>query len=100
MQSAEAVARPHLAWANSWLCGDYLMRHSMLTLLFATACVLGAQSKNLIIYWIDVEGGASTLFVSPSGESMLVDTGFETDGRDSKRIMAAAQAAGLTKIDY
>lgn len=80
--------------------GDYLVRHSMLTLLFATAGVLGAQSKNLDIYWIDVEGGASTLFVSPSGESMLVDTGYETDGRDPKRIMAAAQAAGLTKIDY
>jgi competence protein ComEC len=76
------------------------MRHSLLTLLFATAGVLGAQSKNLDIYWIDVEGGASTLFVSPSGESMLVDTGYETDGRDPKRIMAAAQAAGLTKIDY
>ena len=76
------------------------MRHSMLTLLFATAGVLGAQSKNLDIYWIDVEGGASTLFVSPSGESMLVDTGYETDGRDPKRIMAATQAAGLTKIDY
>ena len=51
------------------------MRHSLLTLLFATAGVLGAQSKNLDIYWIDVEGGASTLYVSPSGESMLVDTG-------------------------
>ena len=76
------------------------MRHSLLTLLFATAGVLGAQSKNLDIYWIDVEGGAATLFVSPSGESMLVDTGYETDGRDPKRIMAAAQAAGLTKIDY
>jgi competence protein ComEC len=76
------------------------MRHSLLTLLFATAGVLGAQSKNLDIYWIDVEGGASTLFVSPSGESMLVDTGYETDGRDPKRIIAAARAAGLTKIDY
>jgi len=76
------------------------MRHSLLTLLFAAAGVLGAQSKNLDIYWIDVEGGASTLYVSPSGESMLVDTGYETDGRDPKRIMAAAQAAGLKKIGY
>ena len=76
------------------------MRHSLLILLFTTAGVLGAQSKNLDIYWIDVEGGASTLYVSPSGESMLVDTGYETDGRDPKRIMAAVQAAGLKKIDY
>src|SRR5215467_5262011 len=89
------------AWAiRARGLGEYLMRHSLLTLVFATAVVLGAQSKNLDIYWIDVEGGASTLYVSPSGESMLVDTGYETDGRDPKRIMAAAQAAGLTKIDY
>ena len=76
------------------------MRNSLLTLLLATAGLLGAQSKNLDIYWIDVEGGASTLYVSPSGESMLVDTGYETGDRDSKRIFAAAQAAGLKKIDY
>lgn len=76
------------------------MRNLLLTLLFATAGVLGAQSKNLDIYWIDVEGGASTLYVSPSGESMLVDTGYETGDRDAKRIYAAAQAAGLKKIDY
>src|SRR5258707_7041983 len=59
-----------------------------------------AQPRNLDIYWIDVEGGASTLFVSPSGESMLVDTGYETGDRDAKRIYAAAQQAGLKKIDF
>ena len=75
------------------------MRNSLLTLLIAAAGVLGAQSKNLDIYWIDVEGGASTLYVAPSGESMLVDTGYETGGRDAQRILAAAQAAGLKKID-
>jgi len=75
------------------------MRHILATLLLA-AGLAGAQSKNLEIYWIDVEGGASTLYVSPSGESMLVDTGYETGGRDAKRILAAAQAAGLKKIDY
>jgi beta-lactamase superfamily II metal-dependent hydrolase len=62
--------------------------------------VLGAQSRTLDIYWIDVEGGAATLFVSPSGESMLIDTGYETDGRDAARILAAAKAARLTKIDH
>ena len=66
------------------------MRHSLLTLLFATAGMVGAQSKNLDIYWIDVEGGASTLYVSPSGESMLVDTGYETDGRDPKHYGSGA----------
>ena len=59
-----------------------------------------AQPRNLEIYWVDVEGGAATLIVSPSGESMLIDTGWAVDDRDAKRIYAAAQQAGLKKIDY
>ena len=73
---------------------------------FVAACALismaalSGASKNLEIYWIDAEGGAATLIVSPSGESMLVDTANKTpDDRDAKRIFAAAQKAGLTKID-
>jgi len=58
------------------------------------------QAGNLNITWIDVEGGAATLFVSPSGESMLFDTGYEVGDRDAKRILAAAQRAGLTRIDH
>lgn len=55
---------------------------------------------NLEIYWIDVEGGASTLFVAPDGQSLLFDTGYAGNGdRDAKRIYAAAQRAGLTRID-
>lgn len=62
--------------------------------------LVAAQPRTLDIYWIDVEGGASTLIVAPSGESLLVDTGFPgNDDRDAKRIQAAAMAAGLTKID-
>jgi beta-lactamase superfamily II metal-dependent hydrolase len=72
----------------------------LLVLMLLVPAGLSAQSKNLDIYWIDVEGGAATLVISPSGESMLIDTGFETDGRDAKRIYAAAQQAGLKKIDY
>ena len=41
----------------------------MLALVLAPTSMLGAQSKNLEIYWIDVEGGAATLIVTPSGES-------------------------------
>ena len=68
--------------------------------VLSLAAVFGA-SKNLEIYWIDAEGGAATLIVSPSGESLLVDTANRTpDDRDAKRIFAAAQLAGLTKIDY
>jgi hypothetical protein len=58
------------------------------------------NAQNLQIYWIDVEGGAATLIVSPSGESLLLDTGFPDADRDAKRIYAAAQKAGLKQIDY
>src|ERR1700729_733202 len=67
--------------------------------LVCAGCLLAA-SQNLEIYWIDAEGGAATLIVAPSGQSMLVDTANRTpDDRDAKRIMAAIQQAGLKKID-
>lgn len=69
-------------------------------LLLTLAAVLPAAAK-LEVYCIDVEGGKATLWVSPSGESMLVDTGYAGfNHRDSDRIMAAAKAAGVKKIDY
>jgi len=72
----------------------------LLGILVAAAALLVGQSRTLDIYWIDVEGGAATLIVAPSGESLLVDTGFPGNGdRDAKRIAAAAVAAGLTRID-
>jgi competence protein ComEC len=55
--------------------------------------------KTLDIYFIDVEGGQSTLYVSPSGESMLVDAGSSGE-RDAGRIADTAKAAGITHIDY
>jgi beta-lactamase superfamily II metal-dependent hydrolase len=70
-------------------------------LSLAAAAFLAAQSRNLDIYWIDVEGGAATLIVTPEGQALLVDTGNPTpDDRDAKRIMEAAHEAGLKKIDY
>lgn len=60
-----------------------------------------AQTPNLEIYWVDVEGGAATLFISPTGESLLFDTGYPGNGdRDAKRIHAAAHRAGLRQIDH
>jgi beta-lactamase superfamily II metal-dependent hydrolase len=48
-----------------------------------------------------LEGGKSLLLVSPSGESMLIDTGFPgSQDRDAKRIAEAAKAAGLKQIDH
>jgi competence protein ComEC len=63
-----------------------------------SAAALYAQAKSLIIYFIDVEGGQSTLFVTPSGQSVLVDTGWPGE-RDASRIAAAAKDAGISKID-
>src|SRR5262249_45141417 len=80
--------------------GAVMRRLIYFALLVVSSGTLQAQSRNLEIYWVDVEGGAATLIVSPSGESMLIDTGFEVDDRDAKRIHAAAQQAGLKKIDY
>jgi competence protein ComEC len=65
-----------------------------------SAGALIAAPKGLEIYWIDAEGGAATLIVTPSGQSMLIDTANRTpDDRDAKRIFSAAQKAGLQKID-
>src|SRR5689334_22778629 len=58
----------------------------------------GESDGKLDVYFIDVEGGAATLLVTPAGEAVLVDTGNKGD-RDPDRIFAAAQAAGVTRID-
>ena len=55
----------------------------------------------LQIYFIDVEGGQSTLFVTPAGQSLLIDTGWPGNAaRDADRIVAAAMYAGISRIDY
>src|SRR4051812_23924873 len=76
------------------------------TFLLAAATTFLAQpssadqkSKTLDFYWIDSEGGGSTLIVTPAGESVLIDTG-NPGGRDPSRIISAAKAAGLAKIDH
>jgi competence protein ComEC len=71
-------------------------------LLFVTdPAAQSRTAKTLDVYVVDVEGGNATLFVSPSGESMLVDSGNGGAGakRDADRIMAAVKEAGLTQID-
>jgi len=58
------------------------------------------SDTDLTIYAIDVEGGQATLIVSPSGHSLLVDTGWgDNNGRDAGRIQAAMKDAGITRID-
>jgi beta-lactamase superfamily II metal-dependent hydrolase len=60
-----------------------------------------SAARTLDIYFIDVEGGQSTLVVTPGGQSLLIDTGYPgLDGRDPTRIMAAARDAKIKRIDY
>jgi competence protein ComEC len=78
---------------------------SVFVCLFALVLPCAASQANttnpLQIYFVDVEGGQATLVVSPSGESLLIDTGWPGyEGRDADRILGAAHRAGLTQIDY
>ena len=70
------------------------------TVAALTAIGTAAEERSFDIYWIDVEGGAATLLIAPSGESLLYDAGWENDDRDARRIYATAQAAGVRRIDY
>ena len=57
--------------------------------------------KALQVYLVDVEGGQATLFVTRAGQSLLIDTGWPGNhGRDADRIAAAAEEAGVSKIDF
>src|SRR5262245_3111594 len=81
------------------------MRPHWLALLSAALIATSAQippTNTLRIYAVDVEGGKATLFVAPSGESLLIDTGNAGSGarRDADRIMAAIKDAGLQRIDH
>jgi competence protein ComEC len=86
------------------------LRSVTLSLLALLAASLSAPAQPAIanhangklkIYFVDVEGGQSTLFVAPNGQSLLIDTGWPgNDGRDADRILAVAKNAGITRIDY
>jgi competence protein ComEC len=76
-----------------------------LPMRFALALLLACAplfAQTLDIYFIDVEGGAATLVVTPDRQSLLMDAGWRRDDdRDAKRIYeAATREAGLKKIDF
>jgi competence protein ComEC len=83
-----------------------MLRSRALVGIFVTVTVAltlhaqGTAAGKLRVYVIDVEGGQSTLFVTPEGKSLLVDTGWpDNNFRDADRIVAAANSAGLSRID-
>lgn len=73
----------------------------LLTLATGTAQA-GKEDGQLDIYFIDVEGGAATLFVTPAGESILIDSGYpDYGGRDRDRIVkVATEQAKIEQIDH
>jgi competence protein ComEC len=81
-----------------------IARQSVLAALFVAVLLArpGAQpTRPLDVYFIDVEGGQATLVVTPSGQSMLIDTGYPGFAdRDANRILAVAKQAGVTRLDY
>ncbi|WP_298196995.1 MBL fold metallo-hydrolase [Novosphingobium sp.] len=87
--------------------------------LLAAALLAGtapASAADLTIVSIDVEGGAATLYITPDGRSLLIDTGWpkgrgaprpapgdpppSPSASSAERIVAAARAAGLQRIDH
>src|SRR5438128_12699790 len=72
----------------------------MLMLVLACALPAAAQRRGLDIYFVETEGGAATLIVTPAGESILIDSG-NPGTRDAERIhKVATQIAGLKQIDH
>jgi len=73
----------------------------LMALMIPVAAGAAQNRTTLDIYVTDVEGGNGTLFVTPSGESVLIDTGNANGAvRDAGRIMEAVKDAGLTQIDH
>ncbi len=95
-----SVGRQDFAWPS--LCSSALLGFLGLFLPAVAPAVPTPESrKTLQVYFVDVEGGQATLFVTPEGNSLLIDTGWPgNDGRDADRIVAAAKLAGISKIDY
>src|SRR5579862_5537000 len=86
----------------------YLLVVSLAAVLLVPGALSKGKTKTLDIYFIDVEGGQATLLVSPSRQSLLIDVGHagadtahpnDSPGRDADRIIMAAKAAGLSRID-
>lgn len=77
-----------------------LLAALLITFAFVSVAVAGKDDGRLDIYWVDVEGGAATLIVTPAGESVLIDTG-NPGPRDAPRIFdVAVKTAGLRRLDH
>jgi len=78
-----------------------IIRSALAILVTTFSITVDIHAENLSIYWIDVEGGAATLIITPSRRAILMDAGWSrADSRDSKRIKAALDDAKMGRIDY
>lgn len=80
-----------------------MKRLNLIILLMCIQPIASAQDEqsSLDIYWIDVDGGAATLIVTPERESVLMDSGFDLpDDEHAKRVVAAMTDAGISGLDY
>jgi competence protein ComEC len=72
----------------------------LLAFVSLSSAFAGRDDGRLDIYWIDVEGGAATLVVTPTGETVLIDTG-NPGFRDSDRIVKVLTGpAKRRRIDH
>ena len=82
-----------------------MIRHTLLCLLVLGSSLLGSSAfaaptdKRLDLYWIDVEGGAATLLVTPAGETVLIDSG-NPQRRDADRVLKMLGEVGMKQIDH
>jgi beta-lactamase superfamily II metal-dependent hydrolase len=65
----------------------------------AIATAQRGPTRPLEIWVVDVEGGKAALYVTPTGQTAIIDTGFP-GARDLDRILAAIADAGVKRIDY
>ena len=94
------VTKPSSGSRTSFAFGTGVVTLIVLCLPIWIAAAAGGP-RPLQIYFVDVEGGQSTLFVAPGGQSLLIDTGWAgNNSRDAGRIVAAAKSAGISRIDY
>ena len=94
-----------VSWFLRMRLGYRLLNGSLAVLalaLLSSAWALASpeSKKPLRMFFVDVEGGQATLFVTPDQHALLIDTGWPgNNGRDADRIVAVARKAGISKID-
>ncbi len=94
---------PIISCANHTLLMNLISRITLtltLSLSLCTSALAGKEDGRLDIYWIDVEGGAATLMVTPAGETILVDTGLPKDRHIQRMKDCVTKTAGLRQIDH